>query len=209
MRFRLTRQTGEVNLGDNRVLIWQRRFRKVFIVLIAVAIIWFFAQIGKYPVARGNDSMEGTYDPGTSVVYDRFFDWHDGMVPFFGVRNRGILRENVVIFLKKDLEVTDSKTGEKKKGDYYGISRVIGLPGDTLQYSRKGVVIGRKGEDGKTDKLFPALHNHSTTEPREISPDRFFVLNDNTGSEIQDSRHFGFVRGDELRGKVLGAIRFW
>ena len=198
-----------MDLGGNRVLKWQRRLRKVFLVMIAVAIIWFFVQIGRYSVAHGNDAMAGLYDPGTSVVYDRFFDWHSGLVPFFGVKNRGVLRGNIVIFLKKGLEVENAQTGEKSVGDYYGISRVIGLPGDTIRFTSGGVVIGWIEEGVLREKLFPAPHDRIAAEEEEIPPDRFFVLNDNIGSAIQDSRHFGYVLGEELRGKVHGALKLW
>ena len=208
MLFRKTK-TGEVNLGDNPVLGWQRRLRKVFIALIAVGIVWFFVQIGRYTVAPGNDAMKGIYPPKTSVAYDRLFDWHNGLIPFFGVRNRSILRENVVIFIKKDMEITDPETKEKSRGDYYGISRVIGLPGDTIRLVPEGIMVAYEEDEGVREKLYPAPHSGETTEPVEIPPDRFFVLNDNVASEIQDSRQFGYVLGEELRGKVLGSISFW
>lgn len=198
---------GGASLKDNLVLAWQRRLRKVFMVLIAVAIVWFFVQVGKYKIAPVNDSMKGTYEPGKTVIYDRLFDWHDGLIPFFGVKDRGILRRNVVIFLKKGLEVVNPNTGKRSKGDYYGISRVVGLPGDTVRFVPRGVVIGQK-EDGEfEDRLYYAPHPHSATQAEEIGPDRFFILNDNVGSEIQDSRHFGYVHGEELRGKVI--VKIW
>ena len=62
--------------------------------MIAIGIIWFFVQIGKYSIVPGNDTMKGSYDPGTSVVYDRFFDWHNGVIPFIGIRNRIIRKIN-------------------------------------------------------------------------------------------------------------------
>lgn len=209
MQFGPNRKTGEVKLGVNRVLKWQRRIRNVFFVLIAVAIVWLFVQVGKYTVAPNNDAMQGTFDPGTTVVYDRLFDWHDGMVPFFGVKDRGILRGNIVIFLKEGLEVVDAHTGERKTGSYYGISRVIGLPGDSMAFTPKGVVVRQKGGDGAEEKLFPAPHDQGSADYEEIPPDRFFVLNDNIGSDVQDSRHFGYILGTELRGKVLVTLKLW
>jgi signal peptidase I len=208
MLFKKTK-TGEVNLGDNPVLNWQRRLRKAFFVLIAIGIVWFFVQIGRYTVAAGNDAMKGIYPPKMSVAYDRLFDWHSGLIPFFGVKNRGILRENVVIFLKNSLEVVNPKTGERTTGDYYGISRVVGLPGDTIRYVPEGILVSRTENGNTWEKLYPAPHSHGTTEPQEIPPDRFYVLNDNVASDIQDSRQFGYVLGEELRGKVLGSISFW
>ncbi len=206
MRFAKESGSSEVKLGDNRVLGWQRKMRIVFIVIIALAVIWLFVQVGKYSISLENDSMKGTFAPGTTVFYDRFFDWHDGVVPFFGVKNRGILRGNIVLFLKEGLETTDPETSKKSKGNYYGISRVIGLPGDQMKYVPAGVVIIEK--DGK-ERLFAAPHNQSSTELEEIPPDRFYVLNDNEESAVQDSRHFGYVLGNELRGKVIGPLNLW
>ena len=206
MRFGKETKSGDVKLGDNRVLGWQRKMRIVFIIIIALAVIWLFVQVGKYTISPENDAMKGTFAPGTTVFYDRFFDWHDGVVPFFGIKNRGILRGNVVLFLKEGLEVTNPETGEKTRGDYYGISRVIGLPGDQMKYVPTGIII--KEKDGR-ERLFPAPHNQSTTELEEIPPDRFYILNDNEESAIQDSRHFGYVLGSELRGKVMGPLNLW
>jgi signal peptidase I len=206
LRFARESGSGAVKLGDNRVLGWQRKMRIVFVVIIALAVVWLFVQVGKYTISPENDAMKGTFAPGTTVFYDRFFDWHDGVVPFLGVKNRGILRGNVVLFLKKDLEVTHPATGEKTKGDYYGISRVIGLPGDQMRYMPRGIVI--KEKDGE-ERLFPSSHNQSSTEFEEIPPDRFYILNDNDESAVQDSRHFGYVLGRELRGKVMGPLNLW
>lgn len=202
------RPAGKVSLKDNLVLAWQRRLRKVFIVLIAVAVVWFFVQVGKYKIPPTGDTMKGTFDPGKTVIYDRLFDWHDGLVPFFGVKKRGILRRNVVLFLKKEMAVVNAETGKSSIGDYYGISRVIGLPGDTVRFVPGGIVIGEKKADGKfIDRMYYASHPRGSTGPEVIPPDRFFILNDNVESQIQDSRHFGYVRGDELEGKVI--IKIW
>jgi signal peptidase I len=206
LRFARESKSGEVKLNSNRVLGWQRKLRIAFVVIIALAVIWLFVQVGKYTISSENDAMKGTYAPGITVFYDRFFDWHDGVVPFVGVKNRGVLRGNIVLFLKEGLEVTDPATGKKSKGDYYGISRVIGLPGDQMKYVPNGVVIRQK--DGK-EQLFAAPHNQSTTELEEIPPDRFYVLNDNEESAIQDSRQFGYLLGSELRGKVMGPLNLW
>ena len=208
IRLRFARESGSggVKLGDNRILGWQRKLRIVFVVIIALAVVWLFVQVGKYTISPENDAMKGTFPPGTTVFYDRFFDWHDGVVPVFGVKNRGILRGNIVLFLKEGLATTDPATGKKSKGDYYGMSRVIGLPGDQMKYVPTGVVI--KEKDG-VERLFAAPHNQSTTELQEIPPDRFYVLNDNEESAVQDSRHFGYVLGSELRGKVMGPLNLW
>jgi signal peptidase I len=206
LRFAREPGSGEVKLGDNRVLGWQRKLRIVFVVVIALAVVWLFVQVGKYAISEENDAMKGTFAPGTTVFYDRLFDWHDGVVPFFGVKNRGILRGNVVLFLKEGLESVDIATGKRVKGDYYGISRVVGLPGDLMRYAADGVLV--KEKEGR-ERLFPAPHNQSTTEWEEIPPDRFYVLNDNVESAIQDSRHFGYVLGQELRGKVIGPLNLW
>jgi len=201
--------TAGVSLGDNPVLGWQRKMRKVFFIVIALLLIWILVQIGKYEIAGNNDSMKGTYEPGTSVIYDRLFDWHDGIVPFFGIQNRGILHGNVIVFLKKDMEITNPETGETKKGDYYGISRVAGLPGETVLYKPGIVVIIEKHGEETKEKEYPTAHGHSITESEEIPPDCFFVLNDNLGSDIQDSRHFGCVTGEEIRGKVIVVLKLW
>lgn len=206
MRFARESGSGEAKLGDNTVLGWQRKLRIVFVVIIALAVVWLFVQVGKYHIDANNDSMKGTFEPGTTVFYDRLFDWHDGVVPFFGVSNRGILRGNVVLFLKEGLETLDITTGERTKGDYYGISRVIGLPGDLMRYAPGGIAI--KEKNGR-ERVFPAPHNQSTTDWEEIPPDRFYALNDNVESAIQDSRHFGYVLGHELRGKVMGPLNLW
>ncbi|MGM9924015.1 MAG: signal peptidase I [Bacillus sp. (in: firmicutes)] len=101
-------------------------------------------------------------------------------------------------------------------GDEDYVKRVIGLPGDTIQY--------------KDDRLFingeicpePYVHHEEQHLPglketgdftlseltgvEKVPADSLFVMGDNRLNSL-DSRHFGFVSIDDVVGKV--SVRYW
>ena len=87
--------------------------------------------------------------------------------------------------------------------------RVVGLPGDVVQFNEQGLMI-----NGKSVQLPAAIANLQFVEhvgsgrkatvalPFTVSADSCFVLGDNA-SNSNDSRFWGELPMDRIRGKVL------
>lgn len=134
------------------------------------------------PMSVEGNSMEKTLHPNDHIVYEKF---------------SSIRRFDIIIF-----QTTDGLTYVK---------RVIGLPGDHIQYKDDELYIN--GEKTEEDFLGQAkikrdsnqyTTNFDTEEllgKKEISEDHFFVLGDNRRIS-KDSRSFGEVSSDQILGKV-------
>jgi signal peptidase I len=190
----------EPTLPTPPLWVWIRRLRRILTYLIILAFVWLIFQFGTYKIPRDNDSMRGLYPPGTSLLYDRLFAYHNGAVPFFGVKNHGIESENIVIFVKKGVVGINRKTGQEEKMDFKGISRVIALPGEEIEFSEGRIVVGTR--------VCFAKHSHKAGKEK-VPQDHFFVLNENTASNFYDSRDFGYLKAEEIVGAVIGPMKLW
>jgi signal peptidase I len=92
------------------------------------------------------------------------------------------------------------------------VKRVIGLPGDTLDFTTNGLV-KRNGEILKTPQargktLFPDIRNNflPTNQSIVVSPNHVFVMGDNRERSC-DSRFWGSVPIKNIISK--SQIRFW
>ena len=82
------------------------------------------------------------------------------------------------------------------------IKRVVGLPGELVAVRADGVWI-----DGQRLEEPYAIVDRGTPRVRtRLGPDEFFVLGDNR-PQSADSRDFGAIRRDQLRGRV--DLRVW
>lgn len=124
-------------------------------------------------------SMEPTYHDGYRIFMEKI------TYRFFSPK-----RYDVIVF--------------PRKGDYYLIKRIIGLPNETVYISRTGrIYINGEllDEDyGMEDMTYAGAAGTSI----KLGPDEFFVLGDNRNNSL-DSRsiYIGNVKADEITGKIL------
>ena len=88
------------------------------------------------------------------------------------------------------------------------IKRVIGLPGDMIEY--KDNILYINGHEVEEPFEHEVTHNFTLREllnTDNVPNDKYFVLGDNRGNS-KDSRVIGFIDADKIRGKVIKTILF-
>ena len=106
------------------------------------------------------------------------------------------------------------KVGKIKRGNVvvinnndskYLVKRVIGLPGETLEYKDHILYINGK----KVDDKFASITNDFSLEQSfniyKIPDNCYFVMGDNRGSSL-DSRRLGCFTKDDIKGKVTFSL---
>jgi signal peptidase I len=95
------------------------------------------------------------------------------------------------------------------------IKRVIGLPGDTIQIRNKVVhVNGTPLEDNAfTQRIDPGvidghINPRDNFGPVTVPDDAYFVMGDNRDQSL-DSRFWGYVRTEKVRGKAFRIYWSW
>ncbi|MCX7702818.1 MAG: signal peptidase I [Planctomycetota bacterium] len=160
--------------------------KRILFYLLLLGFVLLYFQCGLYRVALNNDSMSPDFPPGSQVIYDRLFKYHDKGVPRFSAGYTNIKPNRIIIFTKKFPDFT-----------YTGIGRVIAVPGDSLIFGKNSIVVG--------NRTYHAEHNRPP-ETLIVPENSFFVLNDNLASPVNDSRHFGFIHLNEIEGVVLFSL---
>ena len=153
--------------------------------VILVAIIWvlFFVFIGLTHMPNGD--MYPRIDSGDFVMYYRL-----DKTPKF---------QEVVVFQKPD------NTGKKAQM----ISRVIAVPGDTVEITTDGAVIVNGNALSEPGIFYRGTTYEGDTAPvypLTLGENEYFVLGD-MRTDARDSRSFGPVRGDEILGTVITIVR--
>lgn len=98
-----------------------------------------------------------------------------------------------------DIVVYESPTGE---GDW--ISRVVGLPGETIDIADGAVMINGAAQTPPDLALrYVKEPLAKAALPYAIPTDAYFLLGDNT-SEAYDGREFGAIPRAKIKGKVTG-----
>ena len=171
----------------------------VIAVILALFIRTFVVQAFKIPTG----SMENNLLIGDHLLVNKFV-----LGPSESRLERALLplgtikRGDVIVF----------KYPEEPDRDF--IKRVIGLPGETLELREKKVYINGKPLDEpyvhflEPPSTASELHEQTSFDVRErygpvtVPPDHYFMMGDNRDNS-QDSRYWGFLPRDYIKGKAL------
>ncbi|MDY7034947.1 MAG: signal peptidase I [Thermodesulfobacteriota bacterium] len=165
----------------------------VIAILVALFIRTFVVQAFKIP----SGSMEPTLLIGDHILVNKFI--YGIKIPFLRKTFIHIdepKRDDVIVFI---YPVDNSK-------DF--IKRVIGLPGDKIEFVDKKIFVNGKLYDDKhgfyTKEEIPG--GKSKHVSITVPDNRFFVMGDNRDNSY-DSRVWGFVPSEFIKGKAF--IIYW
>jgi signal peptidase I len=175
----------------------------VIAVILALFIRTFVIQAFKIPTG----SMENNLLIGDHLLVNKFV---------FGPTESALERSLLPIGTLQRGDVVVFKYPEEPDRDF--IKRVIGLPGDTLELKAKKVYINGTPLDEPYVHFIDAprgesdFHEVTSFDVRErygpvtVPPNQYFVMGDNRDNS-QDSRYWGFLPRDYIKGKAL--VIYW
>jgi signal peptidase I len=175
----------------------------VIAVILALFIRTFVVQAFKIPTG----SMEENLLIGDHLLVNKFV---------FGPTETAVERALLPIGTIKRRDVIVFKYPEEPDRDF--IKRVIGLPGETVEVREKKVYInGAALDEPYVHFLQPPagaseLHEVTSFDVRErygpvtVPADQYFMMGDNRDNSA-DSRYWGFLRRDYIKGKAL--VIYW
>ena len=180
--------------------------REYFETIVVAVILALFARtwaVQAFKIPTG--SMENNLLIGDHLLVNKFL-----FAPLAGPLDRAVApmravrRGDVVVF----------KYPEDPERDF--IKRVVGLPGETLELRNKAVHInGRKIDEPYVHFLRPPSSEGAEVASYDVRenygpvtiPERhYFVMGDNRDNS-QDSRYWGFLPADYIKGRA--AIIYW
>ena len=175
--------------------------------LLALFIRTFFVQAFKIP----SGSMEETLLIGDHILVSKFaYGTHiPNEIPFLNIK----LFDDIIFFPKQPErgDIIVFKYPKDEKRDF--IKRVIGIPGDLLEVRHQKVFI-----NGKSYEDRHARHTESPSDSSLVPRDDFgpvlvpdnhlFMMGDNRENS-QDSRYWGFLDINKVRGKALMIYWSW
>jgi signal peptidase I len=167
----------------------------IIAILIALFIRAFIVQAFKIP----SGSMEPTLLIGDHLLVNKFI--YGIKLPFIDQKvlvYKEPQREDVIVFIFP----------QDKTKDF--IKRVVGVPGDTVEIRKKKIYInGKLWQDTHgvyRDSEVTSLVPRDNFGPVVVPPDHVMVMGDNRDRSY-DSRFWGFVPIDQIKGKAL--ILYW
>jgi signal peptidase I len=175
----------------------------VIAVILALFIRTFVVQAFKIPTG----SMENNLLIGDHLLVNKFV---------FGPSASSLERTLLPMGTVDRGDVVVFKYPEEPDRDF--IKRVIGLPGDTLELRAKKVYVNGTPLDEpyvhfieapRTDSDFYEVTSFDVRErygPVTVPANQYFVMGDNRDNS-QDSRYWGFLPRDYIKGKAL--VIYW
>jgi len=138
-----------------------------YIIIIIVVIL--FKQFFYAPIRVNGKSMQNTLKPGDIMILD-----------IVGVRSSGIKRFDIIVI---------------DQGDDYIIKRVIGLPGEEVEYKDNKLYINGKLVKDKYGQ------GETSDFKVKVGKDKYFAMGDNRTNSL-DSRYFGAFSKNKILGKT-------
>lgn len=177
------------NKSNNNTTSFFRELISIIKYVIVLLVVFFFIyQFFYAPVMVDGDSMEPTLSDGDYVLLNKFSD---------------VERFDIVVFPPPDDEETQY------------IKRVIGMPGDQVEYREDVLYIDGENvdefflENAEEEAAFYSSGDYSLLTllgVDEVPAGQYFVLGDNRLNS-RDSRSFGFVDEEAILGKA--SLRYW
>jgi len=167
----------------------------VVALILALFIRTFLVQAFKIP----SESMVDTLLVGDHLLVTKFA--YDIKIPFVDksiVRTGDPKHGDIIVF----------EYPENRDMDY--IKRVIGVPGDTVELRDNALYLNGQKVDEPYKRLdkTPIPGDKTDFGPVAVPADSFFVMGDNR-DHSQDSRYWGFVPREYIRGKALLIYFSW
>jgi len=171
----------------------------VIAILLALIIRTFVVQAFTIPSGSMMDTLlVGDYILVNKFLYGPevpFLEWH---VPGLRQPHRG----DIIVF----------KYPQDEKRDF--IKRIVGTPGDEVLIRGHDVYVNGRRLVEPYVRQNPAVPHAGSTycgyaygcEPTRVPADSYFVMGDNRDNS-QDSRYWGFVRRDKIKGKAF--LIYW
>jgi signal peptidase I len=197
----VARATAETRAAPRRKSLVREYVEAIAIaILLALVIRTFVVQAFTIP----SGSMMDTLLVGDYILVNKFL--YGPELPFTDVHLpglRGPQRGDIIVF----------KYPQDEKRDF--IKRIVGIPGDTIQVRGAQVFLNGKPLDEPYVKAGPARPHLGGPpycgyafgcEPTVVPPGSYFVMGDNRDNS-QDSRYWGFVKRDKIKGKAF--LIYW
>jgi len=181
-----------------------REYAEAIFIAILLALVIRTLIIQAFTIPSG--SMMDTLLVGDYILVNKFL--YGPEVPLTDHRLPGLrspTRGDIIVF----------KYPQDEKRDF--IKRIIGTPGDTVQVRGEQVFVNGKAlVEPYVRKVEGPLGDrgaHSSycgyaygCEATVVPPDSYFVMGDNRNNS-QDSRYWGFVRREKIKGKAF--LIYW
>ena len=196
---------------NERKQLFRKRFRKWITLPFALFLVLFLACFTFHFIP--SESMEPTLNKGDTILtmrgwvafpFERMPARGDVILFNFDPKKRQEMEER----LGMAHEPTDSSKPEKPD---VLIKRVIGLPGDVVQYKNNVLTINGV----KTSEPYPILPEDSTRnvyvpfaedEPLKVPEGELFVMGDNR-SNSEDGRFWGTLPRKDVIGRFIAILR--
>ncbi len=192
------RETAEPRRRRKSVV---REYAEAIAIAILLALVIRTVIVQAFTIPSG--SMMDTLLVGDYILVNKFLygpeipllDWH---TPALRDPHRG----DIIVF----------KYPQDEKRDF--IKRIIGTPGDEVQVKGHQVFVNGQALVEPYTKTVDSSFSRSSTycgyaygcEPTRVPADSYFVMGDNRDNS-QDSRYWGFVKRDKIKGKAF--LIYW